>query len=182
MKTRAGFALAAVLLTAQPIAGQATARSDMQMLRDVQQAVTGYGWFTIFDDISARVDHGVITLTGRVTMPYKREEIVKRVSRIEGLVRLIERVEVLPLSRNDDDLRQRLARAIYGNANFSNYAMMANPPIHIVVERGRVTLSGTVHTTLDRLLARSLAAQPGVMSIVNNLKTVEEVRAADEES
>ena len=182
MKTQAGLFLAALLLFSQPTAAQTMARKDLAVLRDVQHTVTGYGWFTIFDDISAHVDRGVVTLTGRVTMPYKREEIVKRVSRVGGLVQLVEHIKVLPVSRFDDELRLRLARAIYGNANFSTYAMMANPPIHIVVERGRVTLTGVVHSNVDRMLARTLAAQPGVMSVVNNLKTVDEVRTADEES
>jgi hyperosmotically inducible periplasmic protein len=182
MKTHATLALVALLLLEQPAAAQAPPRKDLQVLRDVERAVTGYGWFTIFDDISARVEHGVVTLTGRVTMPYKRAEIVSRVSLVNGLEQLVDRIEVLPLSRFDDDLRLRLARAIYGNANFSTYAMMANPPIHIVVERGRVTLTGVVQSDLDRLLARSLAAQPGVMSVVNNLRTVSEVRTADEKS
>jgi hyperosmotically inducible protein len=182
MKTPAGLVLAALLLFAQPPAGQTPVRKDLTILRDVQQAVTAYGWFTIFDDIGAHVDAGVVTLTGRVTMPYKRDEIVRRVSRVEGLARIVNRVEILPVSRFDDDLRLLLARVIYGNANFSNYAMMANPPIHIVVERGRVTLTGVVQSNVDRLLAQSLATQPGVMSVVNSLKTVEEVRTAGEES
>jgi hyperosmotically inducible protein len=181
MNTHIGPALAAALLVVSSAAAEATTRTDRQVLRDVQRAVTGSGWFTIFDDIHARVDHGIVTLTGRVTMPYKRDDIVRRVSRVEGLVRLVDQVQVLPLSRFDDELRLRLARAIYGNANFSNYAMMANPPIHIIVERGRVTLTGIVQSHVDRMLARALATQPGVMTVVNNLRTEQEVRATADE-
>jgi hyperosmotically inducible protein len=181
MKSRTGTALAALLLIAASARAEGT-RNDLRLLRDVQQAVVGSGWFTIFDDIRAQVDHGVVTLTGRVTMPYKRDTIVGRVSRVPGLVRLVDNLQVLPLSRFDDDLRLKVARAIYGNSNLSNYAMMAYPPIHIIVERGRVTLTGVVQNDVDRLLARSLAAQPGVLAVVNDLRTEQEVRNAGEES
>jgi osmotically-inducible protein OsmY len=60
---------------------------------------------------------------------------------------------------------------------------MANPPIHIVVERGRVTLTGVVNSEVDRMLARSLAAtQFGAFSVKNELKTDAEVRESLEKS
>ena len=37
-------------------------------------------------------------------------------------------ITVLPVSQFDDELRFRIARAIYSNSAFSNYAAMANPP------------------------------------------------------
>ena len=95
---------------------------------------------------------------------------------------MVNRVESLPVSRFDDQLRYRIARAIYGNGSFWNYAVMANPPIHIVVERGHVTLTGIVQNDVDRAIARSLAAQPGAFSITNALKTSAEARAMREES
>ena len=72
-------------------------------------------------------------------------------------------IAVLPVSQFDDELRYRIARSIYGNSNFWNYAIMANPPIHIVVEHGRVTLTGVVQSEVDRMLARSLATQFGAL-------------------
>ena len=35
---------------------------------------------------------------------------------------------------------------------------MANPPIRVVVNRGRVTLEGVVQSNVERMLARSLAS------------------------
>ena len=71
----------------------------------------------------------------------------------------------------------RIARAIYGNSSFWNYAAMANPPIHIVVNRGRVTLEGVVNTNVERMLARSLASGYGAFAVTNALKTDAEVQA-----
>jgi hyperosmotically inducible protein len=84
-------------------------------------------------------------------------------------------VSVLPVSQFDDELRLRIARAIYGNSNFWTYGAMANPPIHIIVENGRVTLEGVVNSNVDRMLARSIASSFGAFSVTNNLKTDSEV-------
>ena len=88
-------------------------------------------------------------------------------------------IEVLPVSIYDDELRRKIARAIYGNSAFWRYAAMVNPPIHIIVERRRVTLTGVVGTEVDRPLARSLATGRGKLSVVNELRTDAEVREAN---
>ena len=75
---------------------------------------------------------------------------------------------MLPVSQFDDELRFRIARAIYGNSSFWNYAAMANPPIHIVVNRGRVTLTGVVNSNVERMLARSLATGFGSFEVKND--------------
>ena len=86
-------------------------------------------------------------------------------------------VTVLPVSQFDDQLRYRIARAIYSNPNFWNYAIGPNPPIHIVVEHSHVRLEGVVMNDVDRAIARSIASgQFGVMSVANNLKTEAEAR------
>ena len=78
--------------------------------------------------------------------------------------------------RFDDELRFRIARAIYSNTSFWNYAMMANPPIRIIVNRGRVSLEGVVQSNVERQLARSLASGFGAFDVKNDLKTDAEVR------
>jgi len=54
---------------------------------------------------------------------------------------------------------------------------MADPPIHILVERGHVTLTGVVNSNVDRMLARSLATGLGGLSVTNALRTDQEVAA-----
>src|SRR6185312_3469987 len=164
------------------IAGSIEPRKDFQVFKDVAASVDRYTQFTIFDDVSASVKDGVVTLTGKVTMPYKRSDIEKRVAKVNGVVTVRDQITVLPVSQFDDELRYRIARSIYGNSNFWNYAIMANPPIHIVVERGRVTLTGVVQSEVDRALARSLAGQFGAFSVKNDLKTDAEMKALREKS
>src|SRR6185503_16702540 len=155
--------------------GNQTERKDFQIFKDVATSVERYTQFTIFDDVNAAVKDGVVTLTGKVTMPYKRDDIARRVSKIDGVRSVQDRIDVLPVSTFDDELRYRIARSIYGHSNFWNYAIMPNPPIHIVVERGRVTLTGVVQSNVDRMLARSLATQFGALSVTNQLKTDAEI-------
>jgi osmotically-inducible protein OsmY len=152
-------------------------RRDFEVFSDIAKEVRSYAHYSVFDDVSASVDEGVVTLEGKVTMPYKRSDIVKRVERIEGVVRVNNRIDVLPVSTFDDELRYRIARAIYGNPNFWNYAAMVNPPIHIVVERGHVTLTGVVQSQVERILARSLASSFGAFSVKNELRTDAEMKA-----
>jgi hyperosmotically inducible protein len=177
--------VAALLLTAAVAAaapGVAADRKDFQVLMDVAKNVEQYTQFTIFDDVSASVDNGVVTLTGKVTMPFKRDDIAKRVAKVNGVRDVRDQMTVLPVSQFDDELRYGIARSIYGNSAFWSYAAMPNPPIHIVVEHGRVTLTGVVGSDVDRMLARSLAAQSGAFSVTSALKTDAEVRDALEKS
>jgi hyperosmotically inducible protein len=184
MTTKIFACAGGLLLCAQvALAGAVqTERKDFQVLKDVATTVDRYPQFTIFDDVSASVKDGVVTLTGKVTMPYKRDDIEKRVGRVDGVRSVNDRIEVLPVSTFDDQLRLRIARSIYGNSNFWNYGIMPNPPIHIVVEHGRVTLTGVVQSDVDRMLARSLATQFGALSVTNDLKTDAEVRNAVDQS
>ena len=173
---------AAAMLSAQLASADTTDRKDLQVFNDVARSVNRYAHFTIFDDVNANVKDGVVTMTGRVTMPYKRDDLVKRVADVDGVREVRDNIEVLPVSQSDDRLRYQIARAIYSNPNFWNYAIGPNPSIHIIVEHGHVTLTGVVNSEVDRMLARSLVNQFGVMSVKNDLKTDAEMREALERS
>ena len=183
MRRNIVWTAAVVIFTASAaLANQTGERKDLQVLKDVAASVDRYAQFTIFDDVSASVKDGVVTLTGKVTMPYKRDDIATRVAKVDGVKSVRDEIDVLPVSQFDDQLRVRIARSIYGHSNFWNYGIMPNPPIHIVVEHGRVTLTGVVQSEVDRMLARSLASQFGALSVTNALKTDAEVQAALEKS
>jgi hyperosmotically inducible protein len=170
------FGALALALFTPPASADTVERKSLQVLNDVGREVRQYVRFTIFDDVSASVEDGVVRLIGKVTAPYKRDDIAARVARVPGVREVQNEISVLPVSPFDDDLRLRIARAIYGNSAFWHYAAMANPPIHIVVEHGRVTLTGTVNSNVERMLARSLATTFGALSVKNNLKTDAEVQ------
>jgi hyperosmotically inducible protein len=155
-------------------------RADRGIFNDIADQVNRYTQYTIFDSVSASVDEGRVVLSGWVTMPYKRDDIERRVRRVPGVMAVENGIGVLPVSTFDDELRFRIARAIYGHSSFWEYASMANPPIHIIVNRGRVSLEGVVRSNVERMLARSLAAGFGAFEVTNALQTEAGVREAME--
>lgn len=176
--TVAATLLAVALLLSPTVASAQMAARDRQVIEQISEQVNRYTQYTIFDSVSASVENGRVILTGWVTMPYKRDDIEQRVRRVDGVLAIENAIAVLPVSRFDDELRFRIARAIYGNSSFWQYASMASPPIHILVNRGRVTLEGVVTSNVERMLARSLATGFGAFDVTNLLRTDAEVREA----
>jgi osmotically-inducible protein OsmY len=171
----ARFVAAITVVLALSAPAWAADRKELQVVRDVQKQVLSYPQFSIFDAVHMQIDNGAVTLTGKVTMPYKKNDIEKRIAKVDGVQQVVNKITVLPVSGFDDELRFRIARAIYGNSNFWNYGSMVNPPIHIIVENGHVTLDGVVNSNTDRMLARSIASSFGAFSVTNDLKTDAEV-------
>jgi hyperosmotically inducible protein len=155
------------LLAPRPAAGQ---MADADLANRAAEAVRGYSGFSIFDDVNIAVADRAVTLTGRVTMPFKRDEIGSRVKRIDGVRSVENEIQVLPASNFDAQLRVRVAQAIYSHPAFWQYASMACPPIHIIVERGHVTLTGRVNNQVERMLAFTLAQVDGALGVKNELK------------
>jgi osmotically-inducible protein OsmY len=176
MKPLFASLLVTVFATAAVPANAQESRKDLQIFNDVADQVNRYTQLTIFDSISASVDEGRVVLSGWVTMPYKRDDLERRVRKVDGARSVENKIGVLPVSSFDDELRFRIARAIYSHSLFWNYASMANPPIRVVVNRGHVTLEGVVHSNVERMLARSLASGFGEFGVKNDLKTDAEVR------
>jgi osmotically-inducible protein OsmY len=170
MKARLFLASAIASLMLSSAAYAQDAR-DQRLADEISASIRNYAQFSIFDHVAGEVDQGVAVLTGKVTMPYKKADIERRVAKIDGVREVRNEITVLPVSQFDDTLRYRVSRAIYGNPSFWNYAAMVNPPIHIIVENGRVTLTGVVSSNVERMMARSLATGLGELSVTNDLRT-----------
>ena len=170
------FVLIAMALLMSVAQATAEDRKDLQIFKDISAGINRYTQFTVFDDLNATVEDGVVTLTGKVTMPYKLNDIEKMVAHIDGVQKVNNQMTVLPVSSFDEELRYWIARSIYGNSSFWTYATMPNPPIHIVVEHQHVTLTGVVASNVERVLARSIALQSGARSVTDNLLTDAEMQ------
>ncbi len=143
---------------------------DAQIAGDVSMRLRRYVFFSIFDDAEVDVHHGIVTLTGRVTMPYKAEALADLASHVPGVQDVKNKIQTLPPSQFDDQLRYAVARQIYGDPMFAEYAVQVTPPIHIIVEHGKVTLTGAVRSTVERRTAESIARSTfGVMGVTNKL-------------
>ncbi len=179
MKTKWFVLAASALLVWSISAVDATAQEvrDSQIASEISRQINRYAQFTIFDDVNGSVENGVVTLTGKVTMPYKKNDIGRRASQVNGVREVNNRIDVLPVSTWDEQLRVRISRAIYGNSAFWQYGAMANPPIHIIVENGHVRLTGVVNSNTERMLARALAVGFGEFSVTNELRTDSEMHS-----
>lgn len=128
-------------------------------------------YYTVFDSLSFQVDGGRVVLSGKVTRPTLKNEAANVVRKIEGVQGVENKVEVLPLSPADSDIRLELYHQIYSESSFTRYAIQAVPPIHIVVENGHVTLVGKVGSEADKNLAYIRAMEvPGVFTVENQLE------------
>ena len=125
---------------------------------------------TLFDDLSFRVDGSTVTLLGEVTQPVLKSDAGNAVERIEGVTRVDNEIEILPLSPIDDGIRAREYRAVFSGPLY-RYALGTLPSIHIIVKNGNVTLTGVVENQSDRELAYMHAnAVPGVFTVSNQLR------------
>jgi hyperosmotically inducible protein len=176
MKVKLTITLALASLLMLSPGAFAQDRRDVRIADEVGRVLNRYPRLTIFDDINASVENGAVEITGKVTAAYKKDDLEKRITAIDGVRSVRNEIGVLRTSQYDDQLRYRVSRAIYGNASFWNYAAMANPPIHIIVDGGHVTLAGVVNSNVERMLARSLATGLGELSVTNALKIDAETR------
>ncbi|HSF17932.1 MAG TPA: BON domain-containing protein [Vicinamibacteria bacterium] len=144
--------------------------SDEQVAEEIAKAVRRYVFFTIYDDVSVAIDEGNVSLTGRVTMPFKSDEIEERVSKVMGVQSVTNEITTLPTNIGDQKLRAALAYRIYRDPLFRDLASRVNPPIHIVVERGRVALTGAVRSEVEKRKAEHIARSTfGVFGVDNRL-------------
>jgi len=127
--------------------------------------------YTVFDNLAYRVNGSTVELFGQVTRPSLRSGAEQEVKKIEGVDRVVNRIEVLPVSFFDDRLRVQLYRTIFSDTTLSRYSLQAVPPIHIIVNRGHVTLEGIVANETEKNLAFLKASSvPLSFSVKNNLR------------
>lgn len=166
----AGLATLLALPLLQPTA--AVARVDETRLSSqVRHEIVMLPRLTVFDNIEYAVRGATVTLSGEVTQPTLKADAKRAVKRIEGVNRVENHIEVLPVSSMDNRLRLILYRAIYDYPALSRYAMPVIAPIRIIVKNGDVTLAGIVDRKSDKNLAGILAnSVPGVFSVTNHLR------------
>jgi len=152
------------------VGGPAIADSDVRdnLADKLRYARVGYG--IVFNSLGVDVKNGVVTVTGNVRNYTDRDSALAIVATTAGVKEVVDEIGVAPASIFDDNLRIRLARAIYGNSNLQKYALDPQAPIRIVVENGHVELTGVVLNELDRQMAFTQAnSVPGVFSVTNHL-------------
>jgi hyperosmotically inducible protein len=163
--------IATVAAIAAPGASNETGAGEQQVAKKVRHELVTLPYYGVFDNLAYKIEGSTVTLYGQVVQASTRSDAEHRVAKIDGVERVINNIEVLPLSSFDDEVRIRTYRTIFRTGGLYRYAMGANPSIHIVVKGGHVTLEGVVANEADAQLANIAAnSVPGVFSVTNNLR------------
>lgn len=143
------------------------------LAREVRHELVMLPYYTVFDNLAYKVDEGgVVTLMGQVTRPTLKSDAENVVKRVEGVTRVVNNIEVLPPSPMDDQIRRAAYYTLFGqNSTLYRYGWGAVPPIHIIVNNGRITLYGVVNNETDKNQATiRLKSIPNVFSVDNELQ------------
>lgn len=170
------FSIASFATQDTPPAGALNQKSIDRIYKEVRHELVMLPFYGVFDNLSYKVDpDGTVTLLGQVSRPTLKSDAENVTKRIEGVEKVVNNIEVLPTSINDDRIRRAAYRAIYGNSVLSPYQMRAVPPIHIIVKNGQITLEGVVARTMDKQIAGVQAnGVHGSFGVTNNLVVEEE--------
>jgi hyperosmotically inducible protein len=162
-----------------PLVGSAFASGKPQkdarahIIKEIRHELATLPYYGVFDwlEFEVRPDNTVV-LRGQVVRPTTKSDAEARVRDVEGVTKVVNEIEVLPLSPQDDRLRAALYRAIYDwDGPLFRYATQAVPPIHIIVKNGRAVLKGVVASKSDADLAYIKArGVPGLFDVKNELQ------------
>jgi hyperosmotically inducible protein len=145
------------------------------LAQEVRHQLVMLPFYSVFDNLEYKIDGSEVTLFGQVTRPTVKIDAENAVKSIEGVTKVINNIEVLPVSPMDDQIRRAEFRAIYHEPALQRYAYGPVPPIHIIVKNGHVALEGVVARQADKDLAYIRAnSVPGVFSVTNNLRVESE--------
>ncbi len=175
MKTKYPFAVFAALAAACVLAAgqpqpEVSQKAVERIQKEVRHELLMLPYLDVFDNLAYKVEGYNVTLIGQVTRPTLKSDAENVVKRIEGVEKVDNQIEVLPVSPMDDRLRLRLYRAIYGYGPMQKYALGVQKPIRIIVKNGHVTLAGVVDSEGDKNLAGIRAnGVSGIFSVTNNL-------------
>jgi hyperosmotically inducible protein len=149
------------------------AQTNPRLVRQIRNELVTLPYYGVFDWLTYEVQNdGTVVLNGQVVRPSTKSDAQGRVKDVDGVARVVNQIEVLPNSPSDDRLRLAVYRAIYGfNSPLFRYATQSVPSIHIIVNRGRVTLRGVAANKGDANLAYIRArGVPGSFAVSNELQ------------
>jgi hyperosmotically inducible protein len=163
--------LALTLASGLCFADHKDAKGYERFVREIRHELVMLPYYGVFDNLAYKVDGYKVTLIGQVTRPTLKTDAERVVKDIEGVEQVINNIEVLPVSPQDDRIRMAAFRSIYGQSSLNRYALSAVPPIHIIVRNGNITLEGVVANEGDKNIANIQANQvPGAFGVTNNLR------------
>lgn len=140
-------------------------REDVKLQKDVL-AELDFDPSVHAEKIGVTVSDGVVTLSGEVNSYYEKTAAEKAALRVSGVKAVAEelKVQLLPsFKRTDADIAEAAVRAIQWDVSIPN-------TVKVLVESGRVTLSGQVDWNFQKQAAYgSVSRLAGVKSVANRV-------------
>lgn len=159
----------ALVFGALLVAGNLPAK-DVSLTDRVRHELNMLPYYGVFDAITYEVNGSAVTLSGAVHYPVLASDAANVIKSIPGVGSVSNQIEVLPLSRFDDQIRLAAWRTVYSWPTMSRVATMPLPPVRILVKNGDITLVGTVPTQADKdALNIRVNGIPNVFSVKNEL-------------
>ena len=159
------------LIEAKPEVESPAVQDQRSLERKIRHELVMLPYFSVFDHLGFQLDGDEVQLIGQVTSPSLKNAAGRIVQGIEGISTVVNHIEVLPNSPNDDQIRLAVYRALYNwGSRLFPYSLGDYDAIGIIVNKGDVTLVGTVISESDKQFAFMKASGvPGVFSVTNNL-------------
>jgi hyperosmotically inducible protein len=156
-----------------------TNQTNPKIIKEVRHELVTLPYYGVFDwlEFDVQPDNTVV-LRGEVVRPTTRSDAEGRVKEIDNVSKVINNIEVLPLSPSDDRLRRAVYRTLYGSGSpLFRYATQSVPSIHIIIKRGRATLKGIVDNKGDANIAYIRArGVPGLFDVKSDLVVAGELK------
>jgi hyperosmotically inducible periplasmic protein len=144
---------------------------EERLARKVRHTLVMQSRFSIWDWLAFRVNGSTVELLGSVCNPSLKGDAVNSVTQIDGVEKVIDHINRLPLSPEDDRIRHQVADAIYASGPLLSYSWSAMPSIHIIVNGSQVWLEGEVANQKDKDTAALRASSvSGVLLVTNDLR------------
>jgi osmotically-inducible protein OsmY len=163
-------------------------RPDKDIRADAEEAVLRWERYGPFDAVAVEVTDGAAKLTGWVESPFKRNEIEERLARVDAIRDVLNDLRVQGFTQGDVRLRREIFVKIYSDPLFERWRGVPDPPVRVFVDRGRVTLAGTVGSEVEQVAVGMLARGTLAFTVNNQVKVEgdgarkEERKKAREES
>ena len=159
-----------VFAETSPQAGT-TYRSDDEIVTDFTRVLRSkVSNSSVFNSLSVRSNNGHLVIDGKVRDAYLKDRATEAAEQVSGIQSVTNRIEVLPASQFDDQLRVAIYRRLSRDALLSRYFVGRFSGIHILVENSRVTLVGEVNSNVEKVHAASrVRGIFGVLSVDNQL-------------
>ncbi|MEO8650552.1 MAG: BON domain-containing protein [Acidobacteriota bacterium] len=171
MKNLSKFiALSIAIIAFSFVSANAQNLSNGSMERQVQKKILSLPYYDVFDHIGYTVNGDTVTLFGRVRNARNKKDAEANVEDIPGVDRVFNHIEILPVGRYDEQIRQDLYRKLSSTGGLSRYLWTTNPSVRLIVDRGNISLEGFVANRGDYNAMNVIAhGVSGAFSITNNL-------------